>query len=220
MHSAVENLPRPSWRGGVAFGVGLWLALASFCLVTAASAMPPPIAAPGAGTHPWAIPVQSPAEPDGYRMGQYRAPTPATLRGALAVDTAAARALWDAGQTLFIDVLPRPPKPKDLPEGTVWRDRPRDNIPGSAWLPNVGFGALNPELEAYFRQSLATLTGGDPGKPLLIYCLTDCWMSWNAAKRALELGYRQVYWYPEGTDGWLAGGGRVEDSQPLAAPDN
>lgn len=220
MNSAVENIPGPSWRGGIAFWVGLWLAVTSLCLVSAASAMPPPIAAPNADTHPWAIPVQSPAEPDGYRMGQYRTPTPATLRGAQAVDTAAARALWETGPTLFIDVLPRPPKPQDLPEGTVWRDRPRDNIPGSTWLPNVGFGALNPELEDYFRRSLTTLTGGDLGKPLLIYCLTDCWMSWNAAKRALEFGYRQVYWYPEGTDGWLAAGGSLEDSQPLAAPDN
>ena len=29
-------------------------------------------------------------------------------------------------------------------------------------------------------------------------------MSWNAAKRALALGYTHVAWYPEGTDGWAA----------------
>ena len=37
---------------------------------------------------------------------------------------------------------------------------------------------------------------------LLFFCLADCWMSWNAAKRAQEYGYTSVLWYPEGTDGW------------------
>jgi rhodanese-related sulfurtransferase len=27
-------------------------------------------------------------------------------------------------------------------------------------------------------------------------------MSWNAAKRALALGYTHVMWFSEGTDGW------------------
>ena len=40
------------------------------------------------------------------------------------------------------------------------------------------------------------------GQPVLFFCLQDCWMSWNAAKRALGLGYETVYWLPEGTDGW------------------
>ena len=29
-------------------------------------------------------------------------------------------------------------------------------------------------------------------------------MSWNAAKRVLTMGYRNVAWYPDGTDGWEA----------------
>jgi PQQ-dependent catabolism-associated CXXCW motif protein len=36
--------------------------------------------------------------------------------------------------------------------------------------------------------------------------MADCWMSWNAAKRALELGHKAVVWYPEGTDGWSEAG--------------
>ena len=27
-------------------------------------------------------------------------------------------------------------------------------------------------------------------------------MSWNAAKRVLSMGYANVAWYPDGTDGW------------------
>ena len=27
-------------------------------------------------------------------------------------------------------------------------------------------------------------------------------MSWNAAKRILSMGFTNVAWYPDGTDGW------------------
>jgi PQQ-dependent catabolism-associated CXXCW motif protein len=158
--------------------------------------------------------ADAPAEPDGYRLDAYRAPTPATLRGATTVSTAEAHALWQRRATVFIDVLPRPPKPKGLPEGTLWRDPPRDGVPGSLWLPNVGYGGLNPALDRYFRDNLRRATGGDRKTPLLFYCLAECWMSWNAAKRALEYGYIRVYWYPDGTDGWAAAGWPLEELQP------
>ena len=142
------------------------------------------------------------APPDGYRMDHYRAPVPATLQGATVVDDATAYALWQEGKTAFIDVLPRPPKPENLPKGTIWREKPRRSIPGAIWLPNVGYGAIHETTHAYFKAGLHHATGGDLNHPVLVFCLADCWMSWNAAKRALEYGYTQVYWYPEGTDGW------------------
>jgi len=55
---------------------------------------------------------------------------------------------------------------------------------------------------AYFRKNLERVTAGDRNRPLVFYCFVDCWMSWNAAKRALEFGYVRVIWYPDGTDGW------------------
>jgi len=158
--------------------------------------------------------AQVPVEPEGYRMERYRAPVPATLRGATVISTARARRLWESG-AIFVDVLPRPPKPAGLPEGTVWRDRPRYDIPGGVWLPNVGYGALNPKVEAYFRDNLARLTGGDKNARLVIYCKANCWMSWNAAKRALSYGYTQVFWYPEGTGGWQAEGGELRETAPV-----
>jgi hypothetical protein len=39
-------------------------------------------------------------------------------------------------------------------------------------------------------------------------------MSWNAAKRALALGYRSVHWYPDGTDGWGEAGFLLERVEP------
>jgi PQQ-dependent catabolism-associated CXXCW motif protein len=142
------------------------------------------------------------AEPDDYRADDFRSPTPATLKGARVVTTAEAEEIWKSGIAIFIDVLPQPPRPKNLPAGTIWHERPRLNIPGSTWLPDTGYGALAAPMEDYLRGNLARLTGGDQSKMLVIYCLRDCWMSWNAARRAMAMGYRNVVWYPDGTDGW------------------
>lgn len=156
-------------------------------------------------------------EPEGYRMQEYRAPVPATLNGAKVVSTDQAADLWRGGGALFVDVLPKPPKP-DLPEGTVWREPPRFNIPGSVWLPDVGFGALSEEMAAWYSDNLAELTGGDKARPLVIYCKSECWMSWNAGKRAIEWGYSAVVWYPQGTDGWEAAGLLLEQRSSVPRP--
>ena len=66
-----------------------------------------------------AHPQQNAPEPDGYRTENYRAPVPATLSNARVLTTAEAEAIWRARTGIFVDVLPRPPKPPNLPEGTV-----------------------------------------------------------------------------------------------------
>ena len=149
-----------------------------------------------------ALAQESVPEPDDYRTDDYRAPVPATLAGARVVTTAEAEAIWRAKTGVFIDVLPRPPKPKNLPPGTVWRDKPRFNIPGSIWLPDTGYGRLAPGTEEYLRKGLARATDRNLAALVVIYCQADCWMSWNAARRAVSYGYSNVAWYPEGTDGW------------------
>lgn len=162
---------------------------------------------------------QEPFEPENYRADNYRAPVPATLAGARVLTTAAAEAIWRAKSGVFIDVLPRPPKPKNLPEGTVWRDAPRRNIPGSVWLPDTGYGTLPAAMDDYFQRGLARVSGGDKAALLVIYCLADCWMSWNAAKRALAYGYSNIAWYPDGTDGWERAKLPTEESQPEPRPE-
>ena len=153
-------------------------------------------------------------EPQGYRTDSYRAPTPATLTGARVVTTEQAEVLWRDKSAVFVDVMPRAPRPPNLPPGTIWRDRPRSDIPGSIWLPDTGYGELAPVTEDYLRQNLERVTGGDHTKLLVIYCLRDCWMSWNAAKRILAMGYTNVAWYPEGTDGWSDALLPVVDARP------
>ena len=167
---------------------------------------------------PLSVSGQTISEPEEYRTEDYRAPTPATLRGARTVTTAEAEQVWKDGTAAFIDVLPHAPRPSNLPPGTIWRDKPRRNIPGSIWLPDTGYGALAPETDEYFRSNLARVTGGDKTKTLVVYCLRDCWMSWNAAKRILGMGYANVVWYPDGTDGWAEAGLLLRESAPEPQP--
>ena len=90
-------------------------------------------------------------------------------------------------------MLPRPPRPPGLPASTIWRPKPRLDIPGSIWLPDTGYGALAPVMETYLR------AWSGPGvrrrSVAACWCSTawkNCWMSWNAAKRAMTLGYTHV----------------------------
>ena len=154
-------------------------------------------------------------EPEGFRGGNYRSPVPATLRGARVLSTDDAEALWRSRNAIFLDVLPRAPRPANLPPGTIWREKPRRNIPGSVWLPDTGYEALAAPTENYLRNNLARVTGGDKTRMLVIYCLRDCWMSWNAAKRILAMGYTDVAWYPDGTDGWEDALLPLEESRPV-----
>jgi PQQ-dependent catabolism-associated CXXCW motif protein len=159
----------------------------------------------------------APPEPAGYRMGDYRSRVPATLRGASVLDTPAALALWKQGSSLFVDVLPRAPKPANLPAGTVWRDPRHDSLPGAIWLPNTGYGELSAAGDAYFRRGLEKASKGDADMQLVFFCQRDCWMSWNAARRALDYGYRRVAWFPDGTDGWSEAGLPLSQIDPFKA---
>ena len=166
-----------------------------------------------------AAPAQAAApEPEGYRTEAYRAPVPATLKGATVLTAAEAHRLWEEKRAAFVDVLPQAPRPKNLPADTVWHDPPRFDIPGSVWLPDTGYGELNPAMADYFSRGLKLASGGDFDRPLAFYCQRDCWMSWNAAKRALGLGYRAVNWYPDGVDGWREAGFALEERKPEPRP--
>ncbi|SOD93633.1 hypothetical protein [Caenispirillum bisanense] len=142
---------------------------------------------------------------DGYRMDSYRAPVPAAAPGAETVALDAVRRLHADGGAVFIDAVPA--TRHDLGDRVEWtRPEPRRNIPGSLWMPNIGYGALDPAVEQWFRATLDTVTAERPGAALLFYCQADCWMSWNAAKRAAAWGYGPVLWFPGGTDDWGAAG--------------
>ncbi len=142
-----------------------------------------------------------PPEPDGYRTGMLRAPTPATLSGARVLDLPGLEAAVAAGAVL-IDVGPAPTKPPDLPPDRVWLPVHR-SIEGAAWMPGAGRGDdLAPDRAALFLAQAAELTAGDPGRVVVVFCQPDCWGSWNAGRRLVLAGYTAVAWFPGGVEAW------------------
>jgi PQQ-dependent catabolism-associated CXXCW motif protein len=143
-------------------------------------------------------------EPAGYRMGDYNAPVPDTLRGAAVIHADALPGFITVSHPVLIDVLPAPRRPDGMPADRIWLPLPHKDIPGSVWLPDVGRGAISPTLEAFFTAQLHSLTAGHEDRPVVFYCRAACWMSWNAARRAVLQGYSHVAWFPDGVEGWTA----------------
>jgi len=151
---------------------------------------------------------------DGYRIGLYRSPTPDQLQGATIVDTRALQTLLGQHpRPVLIDVYRR-----QWLQGQFIEDQPHENLPGSHWLANTGDGDLTPAWQDYFSRNLKSLTGGDPTQPLVFYCRSDCWLSWNAVKRAATMGYKTLYWYRDGLDAWQAANLPVSPAIPEPFP--
>ena len=142
-----------------------------------------------------------PLEPDGYRTGELRAPTPATLSGARVLDVAGLEAAIESGVVL-IDVGPAAVKPDDMPADRPWLPTHR-SIPGAAWLPGAGLGDdMPPERVALLLRQVADLAGGDTARTVVVFCQPDCWGSWNVGRRLVLAGYTGVAWFPGGVDAW------------------
>lgn len=142
-------------------------------------------------------------QPVGYRMDFYDSEVPAALDGAATVTAVEVRRLQETAGAVVIDVVPEQRRPESLPENQFWLPVEHQGIPGAIWLPDTGYGGLSEVTENYFKSHLRAATGANRDHPLVFYCRANCWMSWNAAKRALEYGYTRVYWFSDGTDGWL-----------------
>ncbi len=155
--------------------------------------------------------------PDGYREYNFRSPTPSSVAAGWTLNTVEVKALLAAGKAIPIDVQPVVLRPALGGNPADWLpNKPRYNLPGSVWLPNVGYPELTPEIDRYFRSNLAHIAQGDFARGLLFYCIADCWFSWNAVKRAASYGYTRLYWYREGTDGWQAAGLPLRESVPVS----
>jgi PQQ-dependent catabolism-associated CXXCW motif protein len=150
---------------------------------------------------PWPSSLEDESElytVEGYRLFRYRSPTPEQHDQATTVSTQQLVALLKQTPTpVLLDVQPLIWK-----SGFFIEKEPRLHIPGSRWIPNVGQGELEEAWAGYFQQHLQDVTQGRQDHPIVIYCTADCWMSWNAVKRAAQWGYSQLYWYRDGSDGW------------------
>ncbi|MFK7853977.1 MAG: rhodanese-like domain-containing protein [Granulosicoccus sp.] len=146
--------------------------------------------------------LQAVEEPEGYRTELYDDVVPDSLQGATRVSAIDVKKLMQEIDALVVDVIPEHRRPDFLPEGQLWIPVPHKGLPGALWLPDVGFGVLSEVTEKYFTTHLQSATDGNLNHPMVFYCRQDCWMSWNAAKRALTYGYTQVYWFADGVDDW------------------
>jgi PQQ-dependent catabolism-associated CXXCW motif protein len=189
-------------------------AMTKFCLWACALACVAGVSLAPARAEDMGLKAPTVAEPETYRTDEYRKPVPATLKGAKVITAGEASALWTAKSAVFIDVYPHAPKPDNLPATTIWREPQHFTIENAKWLANVGYGVLSADAESYFKRNLEKLTGGDKAKPLVFFCLRNCWMSWNSSKRALTYGYTNINWFSEGTDAWQEIGQPITEAKP------
>ena len=125
--------------------------------------------------------------------GAMHGPTPATIPGGQVVTTKGLSALVQGRQVpfLLLDVLGGPELlPGALP--AAWASQP---------------GSFDDAVQQRYRQALEGATKGNKAMPVVVYCLsTHCWMSYNAALRAIHLGYTNVLWYRGGIEAWKSAG--------------
>lgn len=156
-------------------------------------ATPPPVNPPPPPDPVTAFEMQDfgVAPTDQIRRGPPHAPTPTQIPGGRVIGTAELRPLVANNQVLLIDVLG-----------------------GGQTLPNAidaaGMGSpgdypdqTQPQAEQFLNQ----VTRGNNQAPLVMFCSDPmCWLSYNAALRAIHAGYQQVMWYRGGLAAWQQGG--------------
>jgi PQQ-dependent catabolism-associated CXXCW motif protein len=143
------------------------------------------------------------SEPAGFWTGPANDPVPATIKGGKVIHAAELNALLKKDTHLVVvDVSDSPHRPENLPATTTWLPVPHPGIPGAIWIPGAGLGTPGADVEEFYKQRLAKATGSDLTRPLVLYCHQKCWLSWNGAKRAIGYGYKNVYWFPDGIEGW------------------
>jgi PQQ-dependent catabolism-associated CXXCW motif protein len=131
--------------------------------------------------------------PAGYRAKDYHAPTPDAVPGARVVRTGELKAMLETEPRPFlVDVLSGPP---------------HKTLPGALWLHNGGLGDFDAAEEKRFLDVLARLSGHDKARQIVFFCSgARCWLSYNAAVRAVQAGYSNVYWYRGGIEAWREAG--------------
>lgn len=151
----------------------------------------------------------------GYRVGRHRAPTPDDIPSPAQKITPTEAVDLLAKGALALDVFGAAQSRFDELDGTWLVSKPRHSLPGAVWLPEVGRGQLSEQMRGYLAQNLVRLTKGNTDHPVMVFCVADCWMSWNAAQRIAALGYTSVFWFQLGTDGWLDIGGTLYQVDPV-----
>lgn len=154
--------------------------------------------------------------PETLRKDHYRSPTPDCVPNATTLRIKDLQKLQaQSEKPILIDVFAILRR-VDEGFGSTWLpNQDHFSLPKAIWLPNVGYYILKPDIEHYLQQNLKRLTQDNMNKPLVFFCVADCWMSWNVVQRVREYGYTRVYWYKDGTDGWDEMGLPLEKVTPV-----
>jgi PQQ-dependent catabolism-associated CXXCW motif protein len=126
------------------------------------------------------------------RVNNYEGPTPNTITGARTITTPQLRELLaSANPPVLIDVL---------------GGNPQTSLPGAILFTPAGFGnSYGDQVQQRLAGHLAQLTHNNLRAPIVFFCLSKtCWLSHNAAVRAVALGYTNVLWYRGGRNAWIA----------------
>ena len=133
------------------------------------------------------------------RIDGHSSPTPLLIPGARTVRTPELR-----------EQLSRPPEERPL-LFDVLGGAGHESIPGAIWLADAGRGiSFDDEVQSLLARTLAFLARGDMSRPMVFFCAgVNCWLSYNAALRAVRLGYTGVGWYRGGIHAWSGAGGAL-----------
>ena len=137
--------------------------------------------------------------------GAMHGPTPTQIPGGQLITTKGVVALLQGGQNVPVLMLDILGAPQQLPNAQLA-------------VPAAQPGNYRDGIQQQFGQMLKQATRGNMDTALVLYCQgPQCWMSYNAALRAINLGYKNVLWYRGGLEAWqmaglpttAAGGGQV-----------
>lgn len=128
--------------------------------------------------------------PQAQLQNNMHGPTPTSIPGGQVITTDRLLGLYQQGQQnglLVFHVL-----------------GPGDMLPNAQnAVPASQPGSFNDQTQQEFGQYLQQVTQGNTSRPLVFYCLnTQCWMSYNAALRAINMGFSNVLWYRGGIEAW------------------
>jgi PQQ-dependent catabolism-associated CXXCW motif protein len=140
-------------------------------------------------------------EPSGFWCGSTHGETPGSLRGGTVVQTEAVAELRDRAHPIFLDAGEADRKLAEDAKDAL-RIQEHLSIRGAIWLPGAGSGTDDTTFKRAFEERILALTGARFDQPIIVFCHPRCWDGWNGAKRLVSLGYRQVFWYPQGVEGW------------------
>ena len=136
---------------------------------------------------------------------QLHGPTPTSIPGGNVIGTRQLSQLLQGGQAnvLLLHAYGAP-----------------EHLPGAqAAGPAAQGGSFDDQVQRDFGQYLRQATGGDTSRMLVVYCAgPQCWGSYNAALRAIQMGFRNVHWYRGGVEAWCQAGLPLQGGQGRAMP--